>query len=226
VRPYVNVANVVTSMSLAAGVAAIMLAADGRLGTALAAVGVAAVLDSVDGYLARRSHTCGAFGCQLDSLADLVAFGVAPALALQQGPLDSMPGVGPAACVAFVVAGAWRLSRFAVLENPHRFTGLPIPPAGLIASAAAVLAFPDGLALAVALVLVVLMVSAIPVPTLVALAELVRGRPRVTLRLVGGDHAPHRLRARKRARPGRDQDERGDQGHDDERVRAPALARE
>jgi CDP-diacylglycerol---serine O-phosphatidyltransferase len=226
VRAFVNVANVVTSLSLTAGVLAIMLAADGRLAAALAAVAVAAVLDSVDGYLARRSRTCGAFGCQLDSLADLVAFGVAPALLLQQGPLDAMPGVGQAACVAFVVAGAWRLSRFAVLEDPYRFTGLPIPPAGLIVSATAVLALPGGIALAVALILVVLMVSAIPVPTLVALADLVRGRPRVTLRLVGGDHALHRPRARKRARAGRDQDERADQGHDEERVRAPALARE
>jgi len=226
VRPFVNLANIVTSLSLTAGVVAIMLAADGRLAGALGAVGVAAVLDSVDGYLARRSRTCGAFGCQLDSLADLVAFGVAPALLLQQGPLDAMPVVGPAACVAFVVAGAWRLSRFAVLEDRYRFTGLPIPPAGLIVAATAVLALPGGVALAVALILVVLMVTAMPVPTLVALAELVRGRPRVTLRLVGGDHGFHRPRGRERSRAGRDQDERGEQGHEEERVRAPALARE
>jgi CDP-diacylglycerol--serine O-phosphatidyltransferase len=225
-RPFLNIANTVTSASLAAGVVALMLVADQRLGPAFAAVAAAAVLDSVDGYLARRSRSCGPFGCQLDSLADLVAFGVAPALLLRAGPLGEVPILGPAACVAFVLAGAWRLARFAVLEDSHRFTGLPIPPAGLVASAAAVLALPPGLAVGVTLTLVLLMVSEIPVPTLVALADLVRGRRRVTLRLVGVDDAADGASAGQGARPGGHRDEGDDEARDDKRVGAPALARE
>ena len=93
-RQFVNLANIVTSASLAAGVVALMLVADGRLGPAFVAVAVAAALDSIDGYLARRSRSCGPFGCQLDSLADLVAFGVAPALLLHQGPLGAVAVLG------------------------------------------------------------------------------------------------------------------------------------
>lgn len=225
-RQFFNLANFVTSASLVAGVVALMLVADGRLGRAFAAVAVAAVLDSVDGYLARRSRSCGPFGCQLDSLADLVAFGVAPALLLHEGPLGAVSVLGPAACVAFVLAGAWRLARFAVLEDSHRFTGLPIPPAGLFASTAAVLALPPGLAVGVTLTLVLLMVSEIPVPTLVALADLVRGRRGVALRLVGVDDGADGTRAGQDPRAGRDRDERGDEPRDGERVGAPALARE
>ncbi len=224
-RQFVNLANVATSASLVAGVVALMLVAEDRLGEAFAAVAVAAVLDSVDGYLARRSGSCGPFGCQLDSLADIVAFGVAPALLLYQGPMGSVPVLGPATCVAFVLAGSWRLARFAVLQDSHRFTGLPIPPAGLIASAAAVFALPPELAVGVTLTLVLLMVSAVPFPTLVTLADLVRSRRRVPLRLVGADHGADGVRAGQGPRPGRDHDERGDEARDDERVGAPALAR-
>lgn len=227
-RQFVKLANIATTASLAAGVVALMLTTDDHLDAAFAAVAVAAMLDSVDGYLARRSHSCGPFGCQLDSLADLVAFGVAPALLLHAGPLGSVPVLGAAVCVAFVIAGAWRLARFAVLEDRHRFTGLPIPPAGLIASAAAVLALPAGFAVGVTLTLVVLMVSEIPVPTLVALADLIRHRRlrRIPLRLVGVDDAADGARAGQGVRPRGDEDERDDEAPDGERIRAPALARE
>jgi CDP-diacylglycerol---serine O-phosphatidyltransferase len=225
-RPFLTLANIVTSTSLAAGVVALMLVAEDRLGAAFAAIAVAAVLDSVDGYLARRSGGSGSFGCQLDSLADLVAFGVAPALLLQAGPLGQVQILGPAACVAFVLAGGWRLARFAVLEDSHRFTGFPIPPAGLVVSAAAVLGLPPGPAIGVTLTLVLLMVSEIPVPTLVAIADRVRGRRRVTLRLVGADDAPDGAGAREGVRAGGDHDEGGDEARDDQRIGAPALARE
>lgn len=224
-RQFLNLANVATSASLVAGVVALMLVAEDRLGEAFAAIAVAAVLDSVDGYLARRSRSCGLFGCQLDSLADIVAFGVAPALLLHQGPLGSVPVVGPATCVAFVLAGSWRLARFAVLQDSHWFTGLPIPPAGLVASAAAVLRLPPGLAVGVTLTLVLLMVSSVPFPTLVTLADLVRSRRGVPVRLVGADHAADGARAGQSPRPGRDHDERGNEAPDDERIAAPDLAR-
>jgi len=212
-RGFVNAANVITSGSLAAGVVALMLAGDGRLGWALVAVAVAALLDSVDGYLARRAGVCGDFGCHLDSLADLVAFGLAPALMLEHGVLGSVPVLGPGACIAFVVAGAWRLARFPLIEDREHFIGLSIPPAGLIAAAAAVIALPAAPAVVLCLLLSVLMVSAFTVPTLAELARLVRRRS--TVAPVRRDHARVRVLARRRARFRRDRE-----SHEDER--APA----
>jgi CDP-diacylglycerol--serine O-phosphatidyltransferase len=223
-REFVNPANAITSGSLAAGFAALMLAGDGRLDWALAAVGVAALLDSVDGYVARRTSVCGPFGCHLDSLADLVAFGVAPALMLHHGVLGSVPGAG--LCLAFVMAGAWRLARFPLIEDREHFIGLPIPPAGLVAAAVAFLAPPAAAAAVVCLLLALLMVSAFTVPTLAELGRLVRRRRTVRLVLVGGDHPPDGVRARERARPGGDDDERHREADDDQRVGAPALAGE
>lgn len=224
-RQYVNLANLLTTGSLAAGFVALVLAGDGRLGAAFAAVAVAAVLDSIDGHVARRADVTGPFGGQLDSLADLVAFGVAPALMLHESGLAAVPALGIGASVAFVVAGAWRLARFAVVKDSQRFVGLPIPPAGLIAAAAALLALPGEAALALCLLLALLMISTVPFPTLVGLGGLSRRRPHVALRLVGGHGGADGARARQRARAQRHDDDRDGEAYEDERVRAPALAR-
>ncbi len=176
-RRFLNPANVITSCGLGAGFLAIVLAADGALKEAAIAVALAVALDALDGCVARRARTCGTFGCQLDSLADLVAFGVAPALMLHKGVLQSMPVFGVGACVIFVVAGAWRLARFAVVPDGEHFVGLPIPPAGLIAAAVAALAVPAAAALGLCVALALLMVSSMPFPTLVMLGRLIRGRP-------------------------------------------------
>ena len=195
-RAFVNAANLITSGTLAGGFAAVMLAADGRLRGAAAAVAVAAVLDAVDGPVARRRTVSERFGCNLDSLADVVAFGVAPALMLQRGVLHDVPIVGTAACLAFLLAGAWRLARFPLVEDRDRFVGMPIPPAGVIAATAAALAVPAALALAVTLLLALLMVSAIPFPTLATLWRLARRRAGVA----GEAAAAGNGRAARRAR--------------------------
>lgn len=217
-RKFVNAANLITSASLAAGVAALMLAADGRLGWALAAVGVAGLLDSIDGWVARRTGACGAFGCHLDALADLVAFGLAPALMLYEGALSSVPLLGAGACIAFVVAGAWRLARFPLIEDREHFIGLPIPPAGLVATGVSVIAVPAAAGVVLCLLLSVLMVSELTIPTLAELGRLVRRRP--ALAIVRGEHAPVRLIAGRRARAHRDHGARGRRVHDDERTAA------
>jgi CDP-diacylglycerol---serine O-phosphatidyltransferase len=209
VREFVNAANVITTGCLTAGVVALMLAADGHLGPAAAAVVVAAVLDSIDGVVARRLSVSGPFGCQLDSLADLVAFGAAPALMLHHGVLHGEPLLGAGACMAFVLAGAWRLARYPLVADRDRFVGLPIPPAGLTAAAVA-LTGPTAFGLAVTFTLALLMVSVIPFPTLAALARLAR-RGRVDARRGGTGVRPHsgrsaadatrsRSRGRRRAR--------------------------
>jgi len=225
VRAFLNPANAITSCSLGAGFLAVLLATDGALGQAMAAVAVAGVLDSIDGYVARRARACDTFGCQLDSLADLVAFGVAPAVMLQESALRSVWAAGTGVCMIFVVASAWRLSRFAVVHDGEHFVGLPTPPAGLIAAAAAALAVPAEAALGLGLVLALLMVSSIPFPTLVTVARLARRRGAVSLALLRGDRAADGTRARQRARAGHEDRERDHESHDDERVGAPPLAR-
>jgi CDP-diacylglycerol--serine O-phosphatidyltransferase len=146
-----------------------VLAADHRLAGAVLAVAVAATLDALDGLVARRLSCEGGFGRNLDSLADLVAFAVAPALMLLRGPAEAVAILGPGVCLVFVLASAWRLARFPLVGDRHHFVGLPVPPAGLLVAATALLAPPAWLALALTLVLALLMVSAIPFPTLARL---------------------------------------------------------
>jgi CDP-diacylglycerol--serine O-phosphatidyltransferase len=135
---------------------------------------LAAVLDLLDGPLARRLSCCGPFGSQLDSLADLIAFGVAPAYMLYLSVLNDVPVLGAAACLAFVLCGAWRLARFPLVQEPNRFVGLPIPPAGVTAAILAVLAPAAGLALAATVALMVLMVGVTPFPTLSTVGRVIR----------------------------------------------------
>jgi CDP-diacylglycerol--serine O-phosphatidyltransferase len=176
-REFVNAATVITTGTLAAGFAALLLAVDGRVGAAAVAVLVAATFDAADGVVARRLSRAGRFGTNLDSLADLVAFGVAPALMLYQAILRDLPVVGAAVATVFVLAGAWRLARFPLVEDAHRFVGLPIPPAGVVLAGVALAAPPLGVAISVAVAFAILMVSNLPVPTLGALAGHVH-RPR------------------------------------------------
>jgi CDP-diacylglycerol--serine O-phosphatidyltransferase len=236
-RQHLTLPNLITSASLAAGFVALLLAADGHLVAAAFVVAGAVVLNASDGVVARRLSLCGRFGSELDSLADLVAFGVAPALMLHRGALDTLPLVGAIACVAFVLAGAWRLARFPLVANVHHFVGLPIPAAGLLLAVVAAVAPPAGVALVVALVLAALMFSAIPFPTLVTLRRDAQPRRRVghavqTVRRARGRRLGRRDRRRARLRglAGRARDRRRSragrpEGEPHEDV-ARALARE
>jgi CDP-diacylglycerol---serine O-phosphatidyltransferase len=174
-KRHVTAANLLSTGSLAAGFLAVVFAADERLVAAALAIAAAALLDAADGFVARRLGVSGRFGSHLDSLSDLVSFGVAPALMLHVGALQDLPVVGTLACIAFVVAGAWRLARFQLVDDPDEFIGLPIPPAGLVIALAA-LALPAVAALPLTLVLATLMVSPLRFPTLLAVARAVRQR--------------------------------------------------
>lgn len=101
----------------------------------------AAVFDTLDGRVARMTKTQSAFGLQLDSLADVVSFGAAPALLLYHWSLAALGTVGVFACFAFVAGGAVRLARFNVLSmgssgaptKPSKYiVGLPIPAAAAV----------------------------------------------------------------------------------------------
>jgi CDP-diacylglycerol--serine O-phosphatidyltransferase len=97
-------------------------------------LGFAGILDGVDGRVARLTRTQSAFGPQLDSLSDCLAFGVAPAWLVYHWGLAELGNVGLAACFAFTAAAMIRLARFNVLadsedDDPRFFIGLPSPSA-------------------------------------------------------------------------------------------------
>ncbi len=166
-REYVTLPNILTSGSLASGFLSMLLIFQTNLLAAAAGlVGLAAVFDVLDGPMARRKGIDGDFGANLDSLADLVSFGAAPALALYWSSLYTLPVIGLVACLSFFLCGAWRLARFSLCKNPLYFLGCPIPMAGLLVALLAAAGPHPLLALPVILTLSVLMVGTLPVPTL------------------------------------------------------------
>lgn len=165
-------ANLVTSASLVAGFLALVATPTQAL-LATVLVLLAALLDGVDGALARRAGGDRTFGAQLDSLADLLCFCVVPALALHHAAPSSLAVIWVLGGCCVVLAGAWRLSRFPLVQEEGHFIGLPTPAAGVLLMVLALWAHP-GVALAGALVLSALMVSSVRFPTVLAAAASVR----------------------------------------------------
>ena len=133
--------NVLTVLALCAGLTAIRFAIDGRWQPAVVAVVTAAILDALDGRIARLLNGQSKFGAELDSLADVVSFGVAPALMMYLWALGSAGSFGWIAALAYAVCMALRLARFnsrlGVPDLPpfafNYFTGVPAPAgAGLL----------------------------------------------------------------------------------------------
>ncbi|WP_367715227.1 CDP-diacylglycerol--serine O-phosphatidyltransferase [Nitratireductor sp. GISD-1A_MAKvit] len=129
------VPNLITVLAICAGLSGIRLAFEGRVETAVVMVLIAAFLDAVDGRVARMLKASSNFGAQMDSLADIVNFGVAPALVLYAYVLDKAGALGWIAALLFAIACCLRLARFNVmLDDPDRpawhtdyFVGVPAP---------------------------------------------------------------------------------------------------
>src|SRR5215475_10527249 len=129
------VPNVITLLALCAGLTAIRFAVEGRLEWALAAIVFAAMLDAIDGRVARLIKGQSRFGAELDSLADFVNFGVAPGLILYFWSLNGLGNLGWIAAMVFAICAGLRLARFNVqIDDPSKpawagnfFTGMPAP---------------------------------------------------------------------------------------------------
>ncbi|MFW6191231.1 MAG: CDP-alcohol phosphatidyltransferase family protein, partial [Thiohalospira sp.] len=104
--------NLLTTAALFAGFFAIISAMGGDYRTAAVAIFVAMILDGLDGRVARLTNTQTDFGVQFDSLADLVSFGLAPALVVHQWALTDLDKVGWLAAFVYVASAALRLARF------------------------------------------------------------------------------------------------------------------
>src|SRR5215510_14419440 len=171
------VPNVITLLAICAGLTAIRLSIEGRNELALAAIVFAAVLDGIDGRVARMIKGQSRFGAELDSLADFVNFGVAPALILYFWQLHDLNNVGWIAAMIFAISGGLRLARFnATMDDPNKpafagnyFTGVPAPAGAVTALLPLYLAFlgvakpPATLTAAYTLLIAFLMVSRLPV---------------------------------------------------------------
>lgn len=131
--------NLITLGGLYAGLTAIRMAFDGRYEFAVELIMLAAVLDALDGRAARLLKSSSRFGAELDSLADFVNFGVAPAIVIYSWTLESLGPIGWIASVLFAIAMVLRLARFNVLlDDPKRpdwmgnfFVGMPAPAAAM-----------------------------------------------------------------------------------------------
>jgi CDP-diacylglycerol--serine O-phosphatidyltransferase len=168
----------ITLLSLCLGLTGIRMALEDRLELAIGAIVVAAVLDGLDGRIARLLQSASRFGAELDSLADFVCFGVVPGIILYRWGLADFKNVGWIATLVFAMCAALRLARFNVmLEDPDRpafaanfFVGVPAPAAALVVMLPAYLGFlgmpksfaAELLALIFVLAVALLMVSRVP----------------------------------------------------------------
>ncbi|KQO75328.1 phosphatidylcholine/phosphatidylserine synthase [Rhizobium sp. Leaf262] len=132
--------NLVTVLAICAGLSGVRLAFEGRFELAVAMVLLAAFLDGVDGRLARMMKATSKFGAQMDSLADIVNFGVAPALVVYAYLLDQARSFGWIAALIYVIAAGLRLARFNVMierevKAPWQnefFVGVPAPMGAML----------------------------------------------------------------------------------------------
>ena len=170
------VPNVITLLALCAGLTGIRLALEGRYELALGAIVFAAMLDAVDGRVARMIKGTTRFGAELDSLADFFNFGVAPGLILYIWGLNALGNLGWIAAMVFAICAALRLARFNVqIDDPNRpdwagnfFTGVPAPAGAIVVLLPIYLGFlqvsvPAVVTLIYTLVIGGLMVSRLPV---------------------------------------------------------------
>jgi CDP-diacylglycerol--serine O-phosphatidyltransferase len=134
------VPNLITVLAICAGLSGVRMALEGRFDLAVMLVLFAALLDAVDGKVARMLKAASPFGAQMDSLADIVNFGVAPALVLYAYVLGEAGAIGWTAALIYTIACGLRLARFNVmLDDPDRpvwkndyFVGVPAPAGAVV----------------------------------------------------------------------------------------------
>lgn len=170
--------NALTLLALCSGLTAVRFALQERWDVAVGAVLIAMLFDGLDGRIARLMGATSELGAQLDSLSDVIAFGVAPAVMIYLWTLSDAGGLGWAACLVYAACCALRLARFntALLEEtpappPSRyFVGVPAPAAAGLAVLPLTLSFvvgdswlrSDAANIVVLLAVALLMISRVP----------------------------------------------------------------
>lgn len=132
--------NIITVLAICAGLSGVRLAFDGRYEMAVGMVLLAAFLDGIDGRIARLLKATSKFGAQMDSLADIVNFGVAPALVVYVYALGQARSFGWIAALVYAIAMCMRLARFNVMDErkvkapwqSEYFVGVPAPAGAML----------------------------------------------------------------------------------------------
>ncbi|MDA4846929.1 CDP-alcohol phosphatidyltransferase family protein [Hoeflea poritis] len=184
------VPTIITALAICAGLTGIRLAFEQRFELAVAMLLLAALLDAVDGRAARLLKTSTKFGAHMDSLADIVNFGVAPALVLYAYLLDQITSLGWIAAMIYAIAAGLRLARFNVMEDridkaswqADYFLGIPAPGGAILVLLPVYLGFlgvePDPVVAYVAavytLLIAFLLVSRVPVYSGKSLGQRIR----------------------------------------------------
>jgi CDP-diacylglycerol---serine O-phosphatidyltransferase len=138
--------SLMTLGNMFCGYACVIYAMRGEYGIAAPFIGVAMVLDTLDGRIARMTGTTSEFGLQFDSLADVISFGIAPAILTFSWGLTSLGNWGWAAGFVYVTAAAMRLARFNIQAgsvDKRYFVGMPSPAAATV-PASTIFAYPSG----------------------------------------------------------------------------------
>lgn len=133
ISPLFILPNLFTAGSIFLGILSIVAASNDRFIPACWLIVISMILDGLDGRVARLTNTSSKFGVEFDSLADVVAFGVAPAMLLFFYAGESYGRIGQVVSALFVIFGAIRLARFNIttFNEPNFFIGLPIPSAAI-----------------------------------------------------------------------------------------------
>lgn len=167
----ISIAISITFLNLLAGCLSLVATINENYVAAALLILIAVVMDSLDGRVARRLDSTTSIGKELDSLCDLVSFGVAPALLIYSQLLaDKLMVAGLLVVLVYIACGAFRLARFNVSGAPDYFVGVPITFSGLFLAIVSLLAvylpayFPVWLIVLLVLLLSYLMVSSIRVP--------------------------------------------------------------
>ncbi|MBP2653182.1 MAG: CDP-diacylglycerol/serine O-phosphatidyltransferase [Firmicutes bacterium] len=182
--------NMITSSNLIFGVFSLIATFHGSYNMAAILVVVAMLADSMDGRVARYFKVSSEFGKELDSLCDLVSFGVAPAVLVYSYLLKDIGFYGAAVVAAFAVCGAFRLARFNVNASVVKgyFMGLPIPAAGCVVATFVMVGVKPSAWIIWVMVAVFayLMVSTIKYPDFKGKGEKIRPIPAVLALIVAG----------------------------------------
>jgi len=134
-------ANVVTLINIIFGSLSILYTINQSYRFAAIFILLAVMMDGMDGRIARRFDATSELGRELDSLCDLVSFGVAPAVLIYAQVLSYLPGYESLILTVFyITCGCFRLARFNVLRDDHHFMGVPITIAGALMAALSLLA--------------------------------------------------------------------------------------
>ncbi|UCF30672.1 MAG: CDP-diacylglycerol--serine O-phosphatidyltransferase [bacterium] len=169
--------NMITTLALFSGFISVVASLNGEFVRASVAIIAAGLFDALDGRIARMTRTSSLFGVQYDSLSDIVAFGMAPAILMYTAVLQPLGRFGWLGAFLFLACGALRLARYNVEAQKvgqKHFTGLPIPAAAGVVATGMLLIGDQGLPSGFVEVLVILtvyllsflMISTVPYPSL------------------------------------------------------------